>query len=1113
MAWETIASHCSWPRFAPKVEQADITFTPPPAKRILSLKLRVTGASGPVYESAEHVCRTTPLPVSLPWNGERNQGVPVDGVRRFVNPAMTPFEIEVLADTEPVPEPRPFAASVKRALSNFLAIILPCGGAGPPDPDDADAPLLHPPASPIATAKIDVQYHSIRLRRVPWPEVYPLPDKDNYPGGVDEATRIKWLQHRLNELGYFAGPVNGRRSGELTKAVMRYCHHYGRGLGERLFDYFPAQDDLVADRAGAVAALSECPCDDPPTGRFQILVNALQRRDNQVSVLDNPGVFENEATDAKLYVDNNVFYTQQEDAAGPPHSDLATIHLDTTSGAFVKADRESLWLTEPHVPLEVKVTIADHAGNEQDVPEAVGPARIRWDWESSGASPPLPGPAPGKPNTISAYVARAFAALNAGIDNRYKYNATVACGGLVDGDAVRTRASSFVEYPASSLDPGACHSDVTLDPAPPGNAPQGATRVYFRASTLGGDSYRVHAELLPARVREAIAGGILTRKSGWLRVWRRTRLAAYVQWPARTTPISSHAWQAVLDKFKLAFVEIDKSAMQTVAVTNAIVHDNPGVKGPEANQKSYYYSETPPLPFSPNATYPDRPVMPTGRMAADRLFAHRLVSRDCNDWARVKNLDGSQASPYVKNSICLAGFLAGLGGVAGPAGTHYNGQFVQRVRPDGTWEAQPADQSARTNLVPYDNGSVPADPVMDLENAINDLVKVPVDAILSNAARTDADRDVIVALVAGIKEGWASAPDPILVSASEHYLRQLEEVVQRTTQWQNVMVGTVSTRKSVTTFVFRNPLPAALTGFRIPDELVTNTIWRAVSGHCEKIGDTLNPDLQRFVRQEQGWGDGLIYLDAKPHREVLSVRGSFTYPGLNCGKSGGVFLTSQFTRNEMGHLIAHEMAHCMFLRHYKNAGNYQPMEHDLDDDNCVMSYGFNLGSIAVESSWSASLDCYVLTATFTNNDGVPTKFDRLVKFEVNNAALWLATTRSENDTDGVRRNQRSIYVVSEGYVAKARLYIDFPIRQITITATALSDVSATCRMDVPRRGKAVDNTFTWRERPSVPPFMLGGYGDGVHYHVPHNYKPEFCGKCNLILRGWKLNGTWPTKAI
>ncbi|MEM7155198.1 MAG: hypothetical protein AAF799_20285 [Myxococcota bacterium] len=41
------------------------------------------------------------------------------------------------------------------------------------------------------------------------------------------------------------------------------------------------------------------------------------------------------------------------------------------------------------------------------------------------------------------------------------------------------------------------------------------------------------------------------------------------------------------------------------------------------------------------------------------------------------------------------------------------------------------------------------------------------------------------------------------------------------------------------------------------------------------------------------------------------------------------------------YIVAHEMAHCLGLRHYENAGDQNPNDHDTADHNCVMSYSSN----------------------------------------------------------------------------------------------------------------------------------------------------------------------------
>lgn len=1110
MVWEQISARCAWAELAPKVETAHVTFDVPDGKRLLQVRLRVFDNNGlMIHEGPAIDCRRG-LPMALDWDGSRNRGVPPAPPVRYVHPGLSPLRLEVHADTEVVPPTRSFGRVVADALAAASELICGCGRPQVDDEEDQRR-LLHAPPPPPRSPLIAVRYHGIELRRVPWAELYPLDDKDHYPGAEDEPTRIKWLQYRLNALGYFAGPVTGARSNELTRAVMRYRHHHGKELYSRLFDYFPHEDDRTDDRAGALAELAEHPCDANPVDAFAVLVSALEASSHAVTVLSEPTVFEDDHARSTLYVDDNVFYTKGYDCSGPP--DLATIHTNRDSGAFVKHDREQVWLTPPHVPLEAKVLLARHDGSAVHVPEAVGPVEIEWDWESSPDHPPLPSPQAGKPSTVAGYVGEALSVLNHGADAKYQHNAPQSVGGQVSADATQTRAAAFVAHPNVAYDAVQSRTSVVTDVTGPGEAPQGTTRIYLQTSTFAGDSYRVSARLVLDEPEMAIADAQLERHSGMLRIWRRTRVSSHVQWPTRALPIPDTAWRRVEQIFAHAFVEIDTTAMQRVVMSDAIIHDHPGPCGPDAHQKSYYYSAEPRRAFSPDATFPNEPVMCTPAGAADALLATSVVRRECADWKGTTSMDGKRASADIMHSLAIARALRSTAGVAARAGVSYTNQLEDRLESDPLqWKAIPATTD-RANLALLDDGSVPPDPVVALEDAINALVKGPIDAILGLAHRSDGHRDLMISMGHVLAVGWDRTPDPILRHAAAHFRAQLDRVIVTTTQTISVRKGPFTTNKRVTVHAFADPLPASIDAYVLDGTLVKNAIWGTVSGHCEKIGNTVNLDLQRYVRAERGWGDGLIFLDAKPHPKVTSVRGEFTYPGLNCGQNGGMFMVSQFSRNEISHLLSHEMAHCMFLRHYKNAGNHQPLEHDTADDNCVMSYGFNLGAIAVEAEWSDGQRCYVLTVSFTDNEGVPAKFDRLVEFTSSHGQLWFATTRIETDADGIRKHQGSIKVMSEGYVAKARLYVPVAPGDITVTATALADTTASVVIGNPRTGADADGAWNVLAAPTEPVSQLGGYGSGAHYHVPDGYQPEFCGKCNLVLRGWRLDAdTWPARA-
>ncbi len=101
------------------------------------------------------------------------------------------------------------------------------------------------------------------------------------------------------------------------------------------------------------------------------------------------------------------------------------------------------------------------------------------------------------------------------------------------------------------------------------------------------------------------------------------------------------------------------------------------------------------------------------------------------------------------------------------------------------------------------------------------------------------------------------------------------------------------------------------------------------------------------------------------------------------------------------------------------------------------------------------------------------------------------------------------------YEAKAKLFVDAAHAAVTITATALADTSASVVINAPPQQAIPGDVAGYTDSESVvgPVNQLGGYGSAAHYHVPNNYRPHFCGRCNLVLRGWNLSaGAWPPRA-
>jgi hypothetical protein len=86
--------------------------------------------------------------------------------------------------------------------------------------------------------------------------------------------------------------------------------------------------------------------------------------------------------------------------------------------------------------------------------------------------------------------------------------------------------------------------------------------------------------------------------------------------------------------------------------------------------------------------------------------------------------------------------------------------------------------------------------------------------------------------------------------------------------------------------------------------------------------------------------DGLVILDYRATEERTIDRQPFVLDSVAFGGLNGVVLLDQGLASEFHSLIAHEIAHCAFLHHWRNTDPSVRENHDVNDDNCLMSYPF-----------------------------------------------------------------------------------------------------------------------------------------------------------------------------
>ena len=123
-----------------------------------------------------------------------------------------------------------------------------------------------------------------------------------------------------------------------------------------------------------------------------------------------------------------------------------------------------------------------------------------------------------------------------------------------------------------------------------------------------------------------------------------------------------------------------------------------------------------------------------------------------------------------------------------------------------------------------------------------------------------------------------------------------------------------------------------------------------------KLGGNLAVVLDQIVRkgllcrvddkdQYKSFSDGMIVLNARVYPQITVGGRACEVPGPSMGFPLGFVLTSHQSTSEPYALLAHEIAHVLYLSHDRNAGTVSAsgfiFDHDHDDVNCMMSYPLN----------------------------------------------------------------------------------------------------------------------------------------------------------------------------
>ncbi|MEM9457199.1 MAG: hypothetical protein AAGF11_23680 [Myxococcota bacterium] len=385
---------------------------------------------------------------------------------------------------------------------------------------------LHDGGKHADKASFRVLYHSLKIRQGPWTPDGKAPPKSN---------KKDWVQYRLNELGYYGGPVGKDFDDYLKKAIIRYKANH-KSLHE--LDYTNYNDSI--------------------TGALE---TALAAGDNKRNFLTG-NAFTDPSAESQIRVEA-LTYEDGEFSAS-------------------KAAKEGPRLSRPLIPVQVEIRLRGKGGGAVVAPEATGPVRIDWRFTDSNEDiSVLPTNIAGEPSKTRKYVEKCLK-LESGRTGSNGDNAPKTFGGI------RVSAATNYETPfllGDKLLPyevkkdagnkvvySTAHDDPAKHPAARGTA-----GVYFRPSNIGGDDYKLRAEIdfqgLANKAALEAAHGIVdeaTRihvETGVFRIWRFSTVAVHVRWPART---NSNQWPQVKQEFAKAYLDLDVANITTYTISNVI---------------------------------------------------------------------------------------------------------------------------------------------------------------------------------------------------------------------------------------------------------------------------------------------------------------------------------------------------------------------------------------------------------------------------------------------------------------------------------------------------------------------------------------------------------------
>ena len=856
----------------------------------------------------------------------------------WANPLHSPYTVKLF-----------ITGTVCAAAESAAEIGLTVAGAGGAIRAHSQMAPLYTPITPpeINADQTSVRYAAVELDQPGWDVVFRgMTGRANWddPGSNDDVGRM-WLQSRLNDLGFWAGPVDGSDSEDLKKAIRRFRMAHpdlsGWSAGTKPYEermYSDPAEEAAQPKPEMVFTVGSA-----YNGTLKTVdgpVRAALASPDTRKLLRKPVMNSNERFVAsgnatKLYLDNHRYFVgefTEFSAADAPNE---------------KFLRDSEFLTRPVVPLLARVFLQGKSFGKFNIPLAAGDLKIRWKWTDAAEQDAgmmltvlLPENRTSEPSRTKDYVRKAQADAKA---RGGSYNGVrIADGGILSGVDATDAAAAFARlHPVAGYTPSATGVLVHMGArTAPHQDFEGQSLIYLRPSTVAGDNYQVFATFDPAdhanedNVRRLHGEQLrsilkpLEAKSERIALWRRIQLSAYVYWGERFAPRSvSSEMNAVIREFDPCFIELVKDELKVYRIddvmNSAAFDDFINITAGDAPDRQDF--KTLAGKFNSGKIWghdpDDYPATPSFQDAVNRLANLAKVQND---------IRGGSCSEAAKIAASMAEQWSGSSNAeVKNAGDHITAQLSPFIEASGTPErpGDPKDWKLKAGVSGRDDSRTVAAYAgggtltgLQMEEL---LLLAPLRAELRAYAAGKPARPVWLSLV---RKFTISAGQRMPSALENAYLKYFDE-----------QVGKIRPAAD-----YSDAVPKQERGYLLSLRwwVISRRVQPLIENGKMRLAEAVDYHARRKLASERLRTDGLLLLDYRLYDPIPADGEDRLLDGAAFGGLNGVVMLDQGLKSPFHSLAAHEAGHCMFLQHFKNAPSPVLVNHDTADDNCMMSYPY-----------------------------------------------------------------------------------------------------------------------------------------------------------------------------